>query len=463
MENSPIQQEASSFRDPSGHLFHQNGILYRQVNQRYSDDYNLLKSSGLYDSLVKTGSLIPHEEFSPIDLEISDSSAWKVLKPEFIPFISYPYEWAFDFYKEAALCTLQIQEKALDHGMTLKDASAYNIQFHLGKATFIDTLSFSKYEEGTPWVAYKQYCQHFLAPLTLMSKIGLDSGLMMRDFIDGIPLDLTCRMLPFKTRLSLGLLMHLFLHAGSQSKHADNKRSAQSTKVSLHSLKGMIDSLKNTITKLELPKALRSEWSNYDQTHNYTSTAHDEKARLVEDYLKQVSPDTVWDIGANTGDYSRIACQHSKLTVGFDIDPLCVQMLFHSVKQQKQTNLLPVTMNFANPSPGLGWAGEERASLASRGPADLLMALAVVHHLAIVNNVPLDRIARYFSELGKHLIIEWVPKSDSQIQLMLKNREDIFHSYNEEDFEKHFSNYFTIERKELIRESQRHLYLMKVK
>lgn len=461
MPNNSDSREASSFRDPSGHLFRKDGTLYRQVNTRYQNDFEQLKSSGLYDKLVEKHLLIPHVEISPESIGIEDPRAWLVLQPDVIPFISYPYEWAFSFYKAAALATLEIQEIALDHGMSLKDASAYNVQHHRGHAVFIDTLSFAPHIPGKPWVAYKQFCQHFLAPLSLMSRIGLETGLMMRDHIDGIPLDLTSRLLPWKSKLNPGLLMHIHMHAGYQSKHADNSRSASETKVSDTALRGIIDSLKNSIRKLELPKTLQSEWSNYDQTHNYTSTAHGQKAELVESYIKEGNPKTVWDIGANTGNYSRIACKHAELVTALDIDPLCVEMLHHSTCDQKIKNLLPLTMNFANPSPGLGWAGEERGSLDARGPADLLMALAVIHHLAIVNNVPLDRVAEYFAKLGTHLIIEWVPKSDSQIELMLKNREDVFPDYEQGAFEDAFERHFEILRKEPITESKRHLYLMK--
>ena len=161
----------ASFRDPSGFLFRRDGVLYRQVNQIYAEDYTRLMDSGLYAKLVKAGLLIPHQEsgdgqaFEPAEA----ASAFRTLRPELIEFISYPYEWSFGELKDAALATLSIQKRALKLGMSLKDASAYNIQFHSGKPTMIDTLSFETYKEGEPWVAYRQFCQHFLAPLALMA------------------------------------------------------------------------------------------------------------------------------------------------------------------------------------------------------------------------------------------------------------------------------------------------------
>jgi len=454
-----MERELSSFRDPSGHLYHHAGQIFRQVNAPYSAHYDHLKTSGLYQALTEAGLLIPHEECAPEEAG-APTSAWKILSPERVGFISYPYEWPFGLYKEAALTTLKIQEIALDHGMTLKDASAYNIQVHKGRCLLIDTLSFEKYEKGTPWIAYRQFCQHFLAPLSLMARVGPETGLLMRDFIDGIPLDLACRMLPYTSRFSPGLGMHLFLHAGSQSKHAGNQKSASKSTVTLHSLKGMIDNLASTIEKLELPRKLQTEWSNYHEKHNYSNRAHDEKAKIVEAFVKKVSPESVWDLGANTGNYSRIAARTARQVVALDIDPLCTHML-HGGRENAERTILPLTMNLANPSPGIGWAGSERQSLTDRGPADVAMALALIHHLAIVNNVPLSGIASYFSSLGKHLIIEWIPKSDSQIQLMLKNRRDIFGDYSLDSFERHFGESFEILEKVPVPESERTLYLMR--
>ncbi|MDO8754671.1 MAG: hypothetical protein Q7J80_12305, partial [Anaerolineales bacterium] len=226
----------ASFRDPSGFLFYRSGVLYRQINRAYEKDYARLMDSGLYEKLVKAGLLIPHVESDQFladaqrDLapekasgqcERSRSAAFKVIQPERVSFISYPYEWSFSQLKDAALATLSIQKRALKHGMSLKDASAYNIQFVRGKATLIDTLSFEIYKEGEPWVAYRQFCQHFLAPLALMSCCDVRLNQLLRVYIDGVPLDLASRLLPAKTKLNFGLLSHIHLHAGAQKRYAD--------------------------------------------------------------------------------------------------------------------------------------------------------------------------------------------------------------------------------------------------
>ncbi len=202
---------ASSFRDPSGFLFSRSGTLYRQVNQSYRTHYEALMSSGLYQELVKSGRLVVHQ-LADIPAEIPEL-AYQVIQPVRIPFISYPYEWSFSQLKDAALCTLAIQKTALEKGMSLKDSSAYNIQFHQGQPTLIDTLSFEVYREGEPWIAYRQFCQHFLAPLALMAYVDIRLSQLLRTYVDGIPLDLASRLLPRRTKYNLALATHIHLHA----------------------------------------------------------------------------------------------------------------------------------------------------------------------------------------------------------------------------------------------------------
>ena len=211
-------RERGSFRDPSGFMFQREGVWYRQVNPSYQADYDRLMASGLYQELVAGGLLIPHQE---VALELaSTDGAYKVLQPEALQFISNPYEWSFGQLKAAALATLAAQKIAFEHGMTLKDASAYNIQFVDDRAVLIDTLSFEQYREGSVWTAYRQFCQHFLAPLALMAYTDIRLSQLLRVYIDGVPLDLAAKLLPLGSRLRLSLLMHIHLHARSQEKHA---------------------------------------------------------------------------------------------------------------------------------------------------------------------------------------------------------------------------------------------------
>lgn len=456
---------AGSFRDPSGFLFRRDGVLYRQVNRSFQGDYDLLMSSGLYDELVTAGLLIPHVE---VDVRGLSDDAYRVIEPEPIPFISYPYEWSFSQLKAAALATLKIQQRATAKGMTLRDASAYNIQFRDGKPVLIDTLSLGIREEGQRWLPYGQFCQHFLAPLALMSYTDVRLSQLTRIHIDGIPLDLAHKLLPARTRLRGGLLMHVHAHARSRMKHADTQARPDDAKKAVRPMSqtaftGLISSLERTVRKLDW-KWSDSVWeSYYAENNNYTDEALEHKKQLVAKLVEEVKPSSVWDLGGNTGMFSRLASERGVFTVCFDFDPAAVEANQRQVVAKKEANLLPLVLDLTNPSGGIGWDNEERGSLAARGPADLVLALALIHHLAISNNVPLPRLAETFRLYADHLVIEFVPKSDSKVRTLLATREDIFDDYTEDGFERAFGAVFTIERKEAISGSERTLYLMRAK
>lgn len=452
--------EESSFRDPSGFLFFRDGILYRQVNQSYKENFNLLKKTGLLRKLIQEGLLIPHREVDLIFAKTKD--AFKIIQPEIIPFISYPYEWGFSQLKDAALATLKIQKIALGHGMVLKDASAYNIQFWNGKPVLIDTLSFEKLQEK-PWVAYRQFCQHFLAPLALMNYTDIRLNQLLRIYIDGIPLDLASKLLPQKTKLNIPLLLNIHLHAKSQTYFSDKPQSSRiesQAKLGKNRLASIINGLESAINGLEWqPKG--TEWGNYYQGTNYSRSAFQQKKLLVKKFIALAKPKTVWDLGGNTGEFSRIASDKRIPTVSFDIDPAAVEKNYRLVKEQGERYLLPLVLDLTNPSPAIGWENRERQSLPERGPVDTVFALALIHHLAISNNLPMEMIAKFFQRVCKFLIIEFVPKEDSQVRRLLSTREDIFDHYTQDNFEKEFSRFFTILKKKSIEGSKRVLYLMK--
>ena len=462
MTRTEDQVLASSFRDPDGVLFERGGVLYRQVNHSGAAGYDLMMNSGLYQKLVKAGQLIPHQE---VEIEPLDPvRVHKILHPEPVPFISYPYEWSFSQLKDAALTTLSIQKKALAAGMILKDASAYNIQFLRGKPVLIDTLSFDPYQDGQIWDGYRQFCQHFLAPLALMAHVDIRLSQLLRIHLDGIPLDLAARLLGSKSWLKPGLFVHLSLHARAQRAYQDPAKTQSQPRGSLRKegLLGLVDDLRNTIKKLTWTPA-GTEWGDYYNQTNYSSRAFDHKSQIISGWIEQINPQVVWDLGANNGAFSRIASQRGCRTLAFDIDPAAVEHNYLHVRQTKEENLLPLLQDLTNPSPAVGWANQERGSLAARGPADLLFSLALIHHLALSNNTPLERIAAWFSTLGKSLIIEFVPKSDSQVQLLLASREDIFPDFTREGFEAAFSTYWEIVETVQVVESDRILYRMTAK
>lgn len=448
-----------SFRDPSGFVFRRAGRLYRQVNRVHREHYELLMRSGLYEALTGAGLLVPHQETDEPGLT---DDADRVIRPEMLPFISYPYEWCFGELRDAALATLRIQKMALAHGMSLRDASAYNIQFRDGRPMLIDSLSFERLPEGRPWVAYRQFCQHFLAPLALMAHRDVRLGQLLRIHIDGVPLDLAARLLPRPARWRPSLFLHIVWHARSQRRHAGAPTSPRRERsFSLRAFHGLIESLESGVRKLRWSTG-RTTWSGYyEEAQSYLPEAFEHKKELVTKMMDEVAPGDVWDLGGNVGVFARIASERGIPTVCIDADAAAVELNHRRLVERGERNLLPLVGDLTNPSPAIGWENRERQSLAERGPADLALALALVHHLAIGNNVPLRHLAGMFEGMCDALVVEFVPKEDPKVQLLLANREDIFPGYTRDAFESAFAERFEIQRREEIRDSLRTLYLMR--
>lgn len=451
----------ASFRDPSGFIFLRDGVVYRQVTPSGAADYQQFKESGLYEALRSTNLVLPFEESAepPAD----PVQAHCVIRPDPVPFISYPYEWGFAQLKDAALATLAIQRIALDHGMILKDASAYNIQFVDGRPVLIDHLSFEAYDEGMQWVGYRQFCQHFLAPLALMAHTSHDLGRLLQVHIDGIPLSLARALLPGKTRLSFGLLSHIHLHARAQDRYADTPNTgAVQRSMSPSQMTGLVHNLEQTVKKLNWTIADKG-WGDYYDNTNYSDTAFKQKESIIGAWLDDLTPKRVLDLGANNGAFSRLSSARGAFTISCDMDPVAVHSNYLKMKKDGEKRMHPLWVDLAQPSPSLGWAQTERESFSVRVQSDVLLALALVHHLAIGHNIPLDQIASWFRSLGTHLIIEFVPRSDSQVKRLLASRKDIFDGYTKVGFEDAFGQYYHIRDTQPVPESERILYLMEGK
>ena len=436
-----IKRLSSSFRDPSGYVYEQDGIIYRKISEDYRPVVEKFVSSGLYKELTDRRAVLPFRW-------VEDT-----LIPEQVPFISYPYEWSFSMLKDAALLTLSIQHLSLEYGMQLKDASAYNIQFVKGRPVLIDHLSFYPYTEGEPWVAYSQFCRHFLAPLALMAykKDNFIRHLQLE--LDGLKLGHSSHLLPFRAYLKPGLLMHLKLH-GIDSKAVAPR---PSMRISKFKLQALVKNLHSTVKGLEWRPT--SGWKDYKLACNYTSEAEDSKTEIVSSYLRQVDSKVVADLGSNTGRYSRLASDLEARVISIDSDPACVELCY----KENTGDILSLVIDLTNPSPSIGWEGTERNSFLSRFNADTILALALIHHLAIGNNLPLSRISTFLANYCDYLVIEFVPKEDSQVQKMLSSRIDIFPTYTKKGFEEAFSTDFSILDSKRVEGTVRDLYLMEVK
>ena len=459
MTADPEARLPGSFRDPAGFMFRRDGDYLRQVNRSYESTFRTLMDSGLYASLVDDGLLIPHETADP-NLAPEPGAA-AVLRPEQLKFVSYPFEWSFSQLKASALTTLRVQRRALDHGLSLKDASARNIQLHAGRPTLVDTLSFERYEAGYPWVGYRQFCQHFLAPLAVMGYTDARLSSLLQRHLDGLPLDLAVQLLPWRSRLHTGLLMHLHLHSRAQARAAtaNRRRADLAGRLSRRRLDALLESLESTVRRVSWNPD-DTPWAGYGDQTSYSSRALADKKRLVAEYLATVSVESVWDIGGNTGDFSRLAAARGVPVVSIDSDPGAVDLNYRRMAAKGEPNLFPIVADITNPSPSLGWDNREIASLSARGPAGLVMALALIHHVAIGNNTGFDRLARFFAALGPRLLIEFVPPEDPMVLGLVAMRNHDFPWYTQPEFESAFGGHFEIQRSDAIADSKRRLYLM---
>jgi hypothetical protein len=437
-----LQPLPSSYRDNDGFVFEMNGQVYRQINPQYQVHYNTLMQNGLYDELVKKKWMVAHTEVENTNA-VSEGS--KVIFPEQIQFISYPYEWSFDMWKDAALLTLHIATAALQKEMMLKDATPFNVQFYNGKPVFIDTLSFENYEEGQTWTAYRQFTECFLAPLLLMHYCHPDGNKFL---------------LPKRSHWNVNTFLHIHLQAKLSGKQKETSSGVQNN-FSKQKLQNLLKGLEGFVQKLSIKK-IKTTWDDY-----YTDTILGEaylkvKTTLVQSYINQIDFKTVIDLGANDGHFSLLFSLDKKI-VATDFDSNCINELYLQIKKEGRSNILPLINNLTTPSPAIGWANAERESITTRLKADLVLALALVHHLAIANNVPLNLIARWLKPMGKMLIIEFVPKSDEKVKLLLQNREDIFADYHVENFKYIFTGHYEILKEEKVGNTNRILFLMKRK
>ncbi|WP_299128919.1 class I SAM-dependent methyltransferase [uncultured Winogradskyella sp.] len=452
---------ASSFRDPSGYVVIDDNAVKRVINPIYFKQYKALTETGFYQNLFNNGLLIPHKEISANDDRI-------IIEAEKIPFVTYPYEWSFNMYKEAALLTLKLQKYSLEKGFSLKDASSFNVTFYKGKAIFIDTLSFDFYIDNSPWRAYKQFITHFFGPLVLAHYHGSQMLKLLSTFMDGIPVKMISSLLPTKTKLSPTLYSNIHLLAKLEDKHNEDYNGE--AKIGSLSKKGqlnIIETLYDYIKKLKLKE--HSEWGNYYDKTNYSDSAFDEKSKTINQWVNKLQPKTVIDIGGNDGTFVRKLQQPLELALVSDIDNNAVDFNHKTMKVNKETFMLPFALDVLAPTPAIGLNNKERDSFLDRITAlapDVTMALAIIHHISLSGNVPFKRSVEFFSKFSEHLIIEFPRRDDSWVQRLLNNKADFkdhFDFYNLENFVHAYSELFEIIEQKAISDSKRVIFLMKNK
>ena len=435
--------DGGSFRDPDGRVFQLDGDVLRGLTAEGLADWEAFTESGLLARLTEDRDVVATGEAGPAALDalrsLDPDGAWvAVLRHERLPFVSYPYEWTFSMLKDAALLQLRVTREALASGLALKDATPYNVQWRGARPTFIDVGSFERARPGEPWLGYRQFCMLFLYPLLLEAYRGIPFQPWLRGSLEGIHPSEARALLRGRDTLRSGVLKHVALHAKLERSHADGekdvRRELKEAGFDKELVEANLKGLEKLVTKLEPPGGA-TEWSDYGATCSYS----DEDTRAKEDFVRAAvlrrPHDLVWDLGANDGRYSRIAAEGAATTIALDADHGIVEKLYRELRSEGAESILPLIGDVADPSPGLGWRGRERLTLAERGRPGLILALALVHHLVIGRMIPQRELVDWLADLGSELVIEFPDREDVMVRRLLQRKRDGSHpDYTRETF-----------------------------
>jgi len=467
--NAPARAEPGSFRDRDSRVVVAPDAVYRVLSERGAEDWRALSGSPLLERLTGDGSLVATEEVGTDALDgasvlASDTAA--VLRHERIPFVSYPYEWTFGMLRDAALLQLDLELAALENGLSLKDATPYNVQFRGSDPIFIDVGSFETLREGEPWVGYRQFCMLFLYPLLLQAYKDIPFGPILRGSIDGITPTDAAKYFSFGERIRRrGVLTHVALHARLERRYEEReggevKEELKKANFKTELVKANVQRMRKLVSKLKW-RAGDTAWTNYRQDNTYSDEDAARKADFVREAAAAKRPGLVWDMGCNDGAYARIAAESAESVVAFDLDAATVEAMYRSLREEKNTKILPLVANLADPSPGLGWRGLERRTLEDRGKPDLALALALIHHVSITANVPLAEFLDWLHGLDASVVIEFPKREDPMVRRLLSGkREGSNADYEAETFERLLNERFTVERREELPSNTRVMYLV---
>ncbi|MDH5682126.1 MAG: methyltransferase [Spirochaetota bacterium] len=463
--------EDGSFRDRQGRVFYLNTKVYRGLSPQAYEEWQCLSETRFFKDCGGDGKIVKTGLAELDNLSESDKNAigyWQAyLEHEKIPYITYPYEWCFSMLKDAALLQLELLQRALEEDMILKDSTPYNIQWVGTNPVFIDISSFEKLKPGEPWIGYRQFCQLYLFPLILQAYKNVSFHPLLIGDIDGIQPDQCNNLMSFRDLFKKGVFLHVYLQAKAQSKYSNSNKNMKTllkdAGFNKTLIKANLQRLDKTINALEW-KTSSGTWVDYSETHSYQDDEDRQKKQFVRSAVETRSSwDIVWDLGANVGIYSRIASERAEVVLSMDIDHATVERLYLSLKKEDNKKIIPLVMNVASPSPGLGWRGVERKTLIDRGKPGLVLCLALIHHVVISSNIPLKDFINWLESLNAEIVIEFITKQDEMVQKLLQNKEDIYEDYEMPYFEKCLYDSFQVEKKEEVKPGKRYMYFVKKK
>lgn len=451
-----IDPNYKSYKDSAARVVRVDNKYYRYIFEEYREEYDYLVKSGLYKHLVDSGLLISHVE---VDIKRNEPLVYKLILPEQIKFQSYPYEWSFEQWKEVVKCFLHINLAALDFGMILKDATPFNFYFKEGNCILFDTSSFVKFNKRNVWTAYRQFCEELLAPLALIYYSGQLWSKIYQTQIKGIPLAFVSNQLPFRSWFNFTCLFNLHFH----SKFDNEKLKAKKTKnkgFTVDELKTFLNIINKQIYNWNKPYNDKYHWSKYYKETIESESYLSEKEKVINKWLSELDSSIVLDLGANTGRFSRIAAQYSNYVLALESDPVCVDIIHQMIKNEKISNMSTFVGDLSLPTPSLGLFNKEIDSLFERLNSDVVMALALIHHLYFTNLMSMVQIVELFSMLTtKYVIVEFIPFEDDKVKILLNNKERFFSEYSESFFLKQFEVKFILINSSTLLKSKRKLFL----
>ena len=458
-----IALEPGSFRDRTARVFYHDGKIFRGLNETALKEWQALSTTGFFRRLSGTGAIVPtvQRDLASIPFSPSDRQWAAVLEHEKLPFVSYPYEWSFEMLRDAALLQLDLVLAGLDEGIGLKDASAYNLQWKGASPVFVDVASFYKRAEGEPWVGYRQFCQMFLYPLLLQAYRDVPFQPWMRGNIDGIDAEIFLNLLSARDYVRGGVLAHVYLQAKAQKAYntttRDVRKDLSKAGFDKRIIKANAERLRSLVAGLQW-KPKQSTWSDYLKCGHYEASDAAQKRDFVRDVAAARDWSLSWDIGCNVGVFSRIVAERAKYVVAMDADHLAIDKLYLALKSERVTNILPLIVNVTDPSPNLGWRNMERKRINERGHPDLVLALALIHHVVIGGNIPMAEFVQWLRDLGGELVIEFVTRKDPMVVTLLRNKDDHYADYDEDVFERELSARFRIEKRQPLGSGTRIMY-----
>lgn len=460
----PGAADTGSFRDRSGRVYLVEDRVIRGLSESALENFDLLVAQSFYREAVSAGTVVETWRLPMDEVPLAESvrAQWAgFIEHRRLPVITYPYEWTFGMLKDAAALQLELLETAIRAGMTTKDATPYNFQFHAGRPVFIDIPSFEKLERGSPWTGYRQFCEMFLFPLMIQAYKGIDFQPLMRAGIDGVPLQTAAGLFGLRDRLRSGVLSHVWLQSKLDRRYSASdmhvRKDLASAGFNEEMILANIRRLGKLVQRLEWD-GTGSEWGEYESFHNYTSADHALKESFVDECTAASGAKRVWDIGCNTGQFARIAARHAGRVIAMDKDHFAVERLYRETRSQGAEHVIPILQDVANPSPNWGWRNRERLDLVSRFQPQLILCLALLHHVVISANVPVQEFVDWLANVTDQLIIEYVSRKDEKVQILLRNKSETYADYSRTNLEDALSKHFRIERGQPLESGNRFLY-----